>query len=77
MGRRKRRSREVGSLDRMAGEALEALEKIRVIVDIAGGITTSLNALMGNYRVMKSDGSLDMLLSALRTKDSQDEVSEV
>ena len=76
MGKRKRRKKTTGSLDRIAGDALEALEKVKVIVDIAGGITTSLNALLGNYRVMQSDGSLDMLLSALKAKDSQDESSE-
>ncbi|NMB24069.1 MAG: hypothetical protein GX986_00890 [Firmicutes bacterium] len=76
MGKRKRRKKTTGSLDRIASDALEALEKVKVIVDIAGGITTSLNALLGNYRVMQSDGSLDMLLSALKAKDSQDESSE-
>ncbi|NLJ85842.1 MAG: hypothetical protein GX322_05325 [Firmicutes bacterium] len=70
MGKHKsRRKRGKDSdLESMVGSALQALSQVKSIVDKAAGITTSLQALIGSYQAMQSDGSWDLLLSALNAQ---------
>jgi hypothetical protein len=76
MGKRKSRRKEAGTFDILAEESLESLEKIRNFLIMAESITASLHSLMGSYRAMQADGSLQKLLSVVNDIGDSDEISE-
>lgn len=76
MGKGKRRRKKVGTLEVLAEDGLQSLEKIRSFLITAEGITASLHSLMGSYQAMQADGSLHRILSVVNDRGKHVEASD-
>ena len=76
MARRRRRRRTESTFVDLTEQGLESLERIKGVISAADNITTSLHSLLGTYQAMRSDGSLELLLSASRGAEESEEATD-
>ncbi|NLY52573.1 MAG: hypothetical protein GX063_06645 [Firmicutes bacterium] len=76
MARRRRRRRRESTFVNLTEQGLESLEQIKGVISAADSITTSLHSLLGTYQTMRSDGSLQLLLSASQRSEAAEEAAD-